>query len=106
TCKSRTKINCPSIPIPLETQQKYIVQLTSQDVKEPHFKMLEYCYGKTVVNNSYPPSDDPNIVRDDSFGTFICYIGWFGSNDADALSKRSDVKSVESDSASSTADKL
>ncbi|CAG8735511.1 1597_t:CDS:1, partial [Dentiscutata erythropus] len=93
-------------PIPLETQGKYIVQLTTVDVKEPHFEMLENCYGKTIVNNSYPPSDDPNIVRDDSFGTFICYIAWFGSYDANAISKRSDVQSVESDSSSSTADKL
>ncbi|CAG8786734.1 596_t:CDS:1, partial [Gigaspora margarita] len=99
---SQPEINCPSTPDSYETQQKYIVQLTSPDVKEPHFEMLESCYSKTIVDNSYPPTDDYNIVRDDSFGTFICYSGWFGPNDAAALSSRSDVQSVESDSTYST----
>ncbi|RIB28320.1 hypothetical protein C2G38_2059633 [Gigaspora rosea] len=103
--KSQPVIYCPSTPDSLETQQKYIVQLTSPDVKKYHFEMLEYCYSKTIVDNSYPPTDDQNIVRDNSFGTFICYSGWFGPNDADALSQRSDVQNVESDSTYSTNDK-
>ncbi|CAG8706514.1 37271_t:CDS:2, partial [Gigaspora margarita] len=84
-----------------EAPQTYIVQLNSANNKDSHFAMINSCYNKNADNSLTAQSSDPNTIKDVSFDGFTAYIASLRPSEADSLSKRSDVKTVEQNSEAS-----
>ncbi|CAG8681733.1 2458_t:CDS:2 [Racocetra persica] len=91
-------LNCPLTPNPHESLQTFIIQLSStasRDVINNHYAMLISCFNKIISNDFTIQSSNPSIIKDVSFGSFICYIGKFGPSDAARLARLPEVANVE-----------
>ncbi|CAG8805871.1 23992_t:CDS:2, partial [Racocetra persica] len=80
--------NCPLTANSHEALQTFIIQLSStasRDTINNHYAMLASCFNKIISDDSTIKLDHHSIIKDVSFGSFICYIGKFGPSDATGL---------------------
>ncbi|CAG8536431.1 6736_t:CDS:2, partial [Racocetra persica] len=100
------KRSCPQIAsIFKETKKRYLVRLSSRDIQESHYQMLQNCFNKVIETNS----DDYQSIQSNlninikdrihkyNVGNIFGYIGYLLPSVAKEIAKSSDIHTIMED---------